>query len=148
MIEYIILIVVVALVLLGVGGTMLLRPRGMHGVRRSRAKELDLSGSMPTATDERNGGGSGTATATATAPSPPSAPPAQRLPEPSAPTRPALVSLIPFLWHNRRHFGGRVALCPEPPAEHTHDPLAIRIRETTTSNIMPGRMRAWHSCFS
>jgi len=89
MIEYIILIVVVALVLLGVGGTMLLRPRGMHGVRRSRVKELDLTGSTPTATDERNGGGSGTATATATAP-PPAAPPGQRVGEPSAPARPVL----------------------------------------------------------
>ena len=44
---YIILIVVVAVVLLGIGGTMLLRPRGMHGVRRGRARELDLTGSMP-----------------------------------------------------------------------------------------------------
>ena len=53
MTEYIILIVVIAVLLLGVGGTMLLqRPRGMHGVRRSRAKELDLTGSMPKVDDK------------------------------------------------------------------------------------------------
>src|ERR1700729_3746197 len=51
MIAYIILIVVVVLLLLGVGGTMLLRPRGMHGVRRSRNRELDLTGSMPAVSD-------------------------------------------------------------------------------------------------
>jgi hypothetical protein len=72
MIGYIILIVVVAVLLLGVGGTMLLRPRGMHGVRRSRARELDLTGSMPTVTDDdTRTGGSGTATATAPPPAPP-----------------------------------------------------------------------------
>jgi fused signal recognition particle receptor len=87
MIEIIILIVVVALVLLGVGGTMLLRPRGMHGVRRSRNRELDLTGSMPSVTEDRDTGGSGTATATATAPP---APPAPRPAEPTAPPRPAL----------------------------------------------------------
>jgi len=27
-----------------------------------------------------------------------------------------------FLMAHRRHFGGRVALYPEPPAEHTHRP--------------------------
>ena len=35
--EYIILIVVLAVLILGVGGTMLLRPRGTRGVRRGRA---------------------------------------------------------------------------------------------------------------
>jgi fused signal recognition particle receptor len=81
---YIILIVVVAVVLLGVGGTVLLRPRGMHGVRRGRARELDLTGSMPKLDDTSAGSG----TATATAP----APPQQREapPEPVAPPRPAL----------------------------------------------------------
>jgi fused signal recognition particle receptor len=68
MVAYIILIVVVAVLLLGVGGTMLLRPRGMHGVRRSRARELDLTGSMPRVDDNTSAGG-GTATATAPAPS-------------------------------------------------------------------------------
>jgi fused signal recognition particle receptor len=51
MTAYIILIVVVAVLLLAVGGTMLLRPRGMHGVRRSRNRELDLTGSMPKVSD-------------------------------------------------------------------------------------------------
>jgi fused signal recognition particle receptor len=79
MIAYIILIVVVAVLLLGVGGTMLLRPRGMHGVRRSRARELDLSGSMTKVTDDTGSRGSGTATATAPAPSPPTPRPAEPL---------------------------------------------------------------------
>jgi len=47
MTAYIILIVVVAVLLLAVGGSVLLRPRGMHGVRRSRNRELDLTGSLP-----------------------------------------------------------------------------------------------------
>jgi len=90
MIDYIILIVVLAVLLVGVGGTMLLRPRGMHGVRRSRAKELDLTGSMTAVKDEENNGRSGTATATATAPPPTPTAPAQRAPEPAAPPRPTL----------------------------------------------------------
>src|SRR6202012_5368609 len=69
MIAYIIIIVVVAVLLLGVGSTMFLRPRGMHGVRRSRNGALDMTGSMPAvkdaATDTEGGGG------TATAPPPP-----------------------------------------------------------------------------
>jgi len=59
MTTYIILIVVIAVLVLGVAGTMLLRPRGMHGVRRGRAGQLDLS-SGPSATVDRD---------TATAPS-------------------------------------------------------------------------------
>ena len=51
MIAYIILIVVVAVLLLGVGSTMFLRPRGMHGVRRSRNGQLDMTGSMPAVKD-------------------------------------------------------------------------------------------------
>src|SRR6202034_2204181 len=82
MTAYIILIVVVAVVLLGVGGTVLLRPRGMHGVRRSRVRELDMTGSMPKLSDDSSAAGG---TATATAP----APPAQR-PAPAAPPRPTL----------------------------------------------------------
>jgi fused signal recognition particle receptor len=78
MIAYIILIVVVAVLLLGVGGTMLLRPRGMHGVRRSRARELDLTGEMPKVGDD-------TAAGTITVPRP-EAPP-QR---PEAPAKPTL----------------------------------------------------------
>jgi len=84
MIAYIILIVVVAVLLIGVGGTMFLRPRGMHGVRRSRNRALDLTGSMPAVKDADSGTGAGTATATATAP------PAQRPAQPPAPARPTL----------------------------------------------------------
>ena len=51
MTTYIILIVVVAVLLLGVAGTMLLRPRGMHGVRRGRANQLDLSSGPPATVD-------------------------------------------------------------------------------------------------
>jgi fused signal recognition particle receptor len=82
MIAYIILIVVVAVLLIGVGGTMFLRPRGMHGVRRSRNRALDLTGSMPAVKDADTGGGTATATATA--------PPAQRPAEPPAQARPTL----------------------------------------------------------
>jgi fused signal recognition particle receptor len=53
MTTYIILIVVIAVLVLGVAGTMLLRPRGMHGVRRGRANQLDLS-SGPSATVDRD----------------------------------------------------------------------------------------------
>jgi fused signal recognition particle receptor len=74
MTAYIILIVVVAVLLLAVGGTVLLRPRGMHGVRRSRNRELDLTGSMPKVSD------AGTDTITV--------PPAQR-PAAEAPPVPA-----------------------------------------------------------
>src|SRR5260370_31627451 len=72
MTAYIILIVVVAVLLLGVGGATLLRPRGMHGVRRSRNRELDLTGSMPKVSDS----GTGTGTDTITAP-PTQRPPAE-----------------------------------------------------------------------
>jgi fused signal recognition particle receptor len=91
MTAYIILIVVVAVLLLGVGATVLLRPRGMHGVRRGRARELDLTGSMPKLDDTSPS----TGTATATAPAPPDqrqAPPDQRQAplEQPAPPRPTL----------------------------------------------------------
>ena len=76
MTAYIILIVVVAVLLIGVGGTVLLRPRGMHGVRRGRARELDLTGPLPKASDNAGQGGG---TATATAP-----PPASELLDPQA----------------------------------------------------------------
>ena len=87
MIAYIIIIVVVAVLLVGVGSTMFLRPRGMHGVRRSRNGQLDMTGSMPAVkdadSDTESGGGTATATATATAPPP-------RTAEPPAPVRPTL----------------------------------------------------------
>jgi hypothetical protein len=81
MTAYIILIGVVAVLLLGVGGTVLLRPRGMHGVRRGRARELDLTGPLPKASDNPSTGGG---TATATAP-----PPASELLAPQAPAAPS-----------------------------------------------------------
>ena len=86
MIAYIIIIVVIAVLLVGVGSTMFLRPRGMHGVRRSRNGQLDMTGSMPAVKDDDTESGGGTATATATAPPP------QRTAEPSAPptARPTL----------------------------------------------------------
>ena len=82
MIAYIIIIVVVAVLLVGVGSTMFLRPRGMHGVRRSRNGQLDMTSSMPAVKDadsDTETGGSGTSTATA--------PP--RAAEPFAPPVPA-----------------------------------------------------------
>jgi fused signal recognition particle receptor len=87
MIAYIIIIVVVAVLLVGVGSTMLLRPRGMHGVRRSRNGQLDMTGSMTAVKDadsETESGGGGTATATA---------PPPRTAEPSAPPAPARPTL-------------------------------------------------------
>ncbi len=86
MIAYIILIVVVAVLLIGVGSTMFLRPRGMHGVRRSRNGALDMTGSMPAVkdadtdsnTDSETGGGTATATATAPAAQRPAEPPPAR----------------------------------------------------------------------
>src|ERR1700730_19057255 len=85
MVAYIILIVVVGVLLLGVGGSMLLRPRGMHGVRRGRARELDLPGPLRKASDQTS---PGTGTATATAP-----PTAAELLAPTAPTAPPRPSL-------------------------------------------------------
>jgi fused signal recognition particle receptor len=87
MIAYIIIIVVVAVLLVGVGSTMFLRPRGMHGVRRSRNGQLDMTGSMPAVKDadsDTETGGSSTATATA---------PPPRTAEPSAPPAPARPTL-------------------------------------------------------
>jgi fused signal recognition particle receptor len=77
---YIILIVVLAVLAIGAGGTLFLRPRGMHGVRRSR--NVDLTGSMPAVKDGDTQAGGGVATATA--------PPAQRPAEPPAPARPTV----------------------------------------------------------
>ena len=86
MIAYIIIIVVVAVLLVGVGTTMFLRPRGMHGVRRSRNGQLDMTGSIPAVRDADSGTQSGGGTATATAP-----PPARTAePAPPAPARPTV----------------------------------------------------------
>jgi fused signal recognition particle receptor len=84
MLTLIIVIVVVAVLLLGVGGSVLLRPRGMHGVRRGRAGQMDLTGPMPKLGDTDTGTGGG-GTGTITAPRPAEAPP---VPEP--PARPTL----------------------------------------------------------
>jgi len=81
--EYIILIVVLAVLILGIGGTLLLRPRGTRGVRRGRAGG-DLGTGAGTGTGTID---SGTATGTATVPPP--APPAERPAEPEV-TKPAL----------------------------------------------------------
>jgi fused signal recognition particle receptor len=83
---YIIVIVVVAVLLVaGIGGTMLMRPRGMHGVRRGRARELDLTGPMPKVGDNNTATGGGTATATAPPPAP-----AYREAQAPAPSQPTL----------------------------------------------------------
>src|ERR1700685_2193158 len=86
MIAYIIRIVVVPVLLIGVGSTMFLRPRGMHGVRRSRNRALDLTGSMPAVKDAETDTEAGGGPAPPTAP----APPVQRPAEPPAPARPAV----------------------------------------------------------
>ncbi len=105
MIAIIIVIVVVAVLLLGVGGTVLLRPRGMHGVRRSRVRELDLTGPLPKASDSSPG--------TATAPSPTvDAPPvpAQAGPAPALekppPSAGRMVRLRARLARSQSGFGG------------------------------------------
>ena len=116
MIEYIIiLIVVVAVLLLGVGGSMLLRPRGMHGARRGRARELDLTGPIPKAGDQTSQGG-GTATATAPPPTTerpapveplePLAPPLEKPP----PSAGRMVRLRARLARSQSSFGGALLM--------------------------------------
>ncbi|HEX4091607.1 MAG TPA: signal recognition particle-docking protein FtsY [Trebonia sp.] len=109
MIAYIIIIVVVAVLLVGVGSTMFLRPRGMHGVRRSRNGQLDMTGSMPAVKDDDSdtqGGG----TATATAPPPPRtaepvAPPARPTLEKPPPSAGRMVRLRARLARSQSGFG-------------------------------------------
>jgi fused signal recognition particle receptor len=90
--EYIIIIVVLAVLILGVGGTMLLRPRGTRGVRRGRAGG-DLGSGTGTGTITRPDADTDTAgTETAEAPPvprpagtpAPPAPPVVEKPPPSA----------------------------------------------------------------
>jgi fused signal recognition particle receptor len=90
--EYIILIVVLAVLILAVGGTMLLRPRGTRGVRRGRAGG-GLGSGTGTGTITKPGTGTDTAdTETAQAPpvprsadvTAPPAPPVLEKPPPSA----------------------------------------------------------------
>jgi fused signal recognition particle receptor len=71
--EYIILIVVLAVLILGIGGTMLLRPRGTRGIRRGRAGG-EMGEGTGTGTLTRDDTGAGTITA----PPQPTAPPAER----------------------------------------------------------------------
>jgi fused signal recognition particle receptor len=59
--EYIILIVVLAVLLIGAGGTMLLRPRGSRGISR-RDNRRDLTTGTGTGTDTETGAGTGTIT--------------------------------------------------------------------------------------
>jgi fused signal recognition particle receptor len=90
--EYIILIVVLAVLILAVGGTMLLRPRGTRGVRRGRAGG-DLGSGTGTGTITRPGtdtdtAGTETAAGTQAPPVPrpaePPPPPVLEKPPPSA----------------------------------------------------------------
>ncbi|MFZ0755818.1 MAG: signal recognition particle-docking protein FtsY [Trebonia sp.] len=90
--DYIILIVVLAVLILAAGGTMLLRPRGTRGVRRGRAGG-DLGSGTGTGTITRPGtdtdtAGTETAGGTQAPPVPrpaePSAPPVLEKPPPSA----------------------------------------------------------------
>src|ERR1700733_4935184 len=101
MIACIILIVGGGVLLLGVGGSMLLRPRGMHGVRRGRARELDLTGPLPKASDQNS---PGTGTATATAPTAPTAPPRPSLEKPP-PSAGRMVRLRARLARSQSGFG-------------------------------------------
>ena len=80
--EYIILIVVLAVLILAVGGTMLLRPRGTRGVRRGRAGG-DLGSGTGTGTITRPGTDTDTAGAETAAGT--QAPPVPRPAEPPAP---------------------------------------------------------------
>jgi fused signal recognition particle receptor len=89
---YIILIVVLAVLILAVGGTMLLRPRGTRGVRRGRAGG-DLGSGTGTGTITRPGTdadtagtetGAGTQAPPVPRPAEPPAPPVLEKPPPSA----------------------------------------------------------------
>ena len=80
--EYIILIVVLAVLILAVGGTMLLRPRGTRGVRRGRAGG-DLGSGTGTGTITRPGTDTDTASTETAAET--QAPPVPRPAEPPAP---------------------------------------------------------------
>ena len=110
--EYIILIVVLAVLLLGVGGTMLLRPRGTRGVRRGRAGgDLGTGTGTGTISDTDTGSG-GTGTGTATLPPPlestgPSAPPVEPKPviEKPPPSAGRMVRLRARLARSQSGFG-------------------------------------------
>jgi len=106
--EYIILIVVLAVLILAVGGTMLLRPRGHRGVRRGRAGEFGSG--TGTGTIERPGTETTTGTGTVEAPPVPrhaetSAPPAPPVVEKPPPSAGRLVRLRSRLARSQTGFG-------------------------------------------
>src|SRR5215831_5163693 len=88
--EWIILVIVLAVLIIGIGGTMLLRPRGSRGAPRRGGADFDAGGGTGTITEVRPGTESGAGTITAPPPqsSAPSAPPAEaptiEVPPPSA----------------------------------------------------------------
>jgi fused signal recognition particle receptor len=92
-VEYIILIVVLAVLLVGIGGTMLLRPRGSRGISR-RDRGADVMSPGGTITDDRDATGTDSGTGTETLAPPPATtaappepvvePPALEKPPPSA----------------------------------------------------------------
>ena len=88
---YIILIIVLAVLVVAIGGTLLLRPRIRRGASRRGGADFDTGGGTGTTTESRPGTAAGTGTIAAPPPQP-SAPPAERpaeapaleLPPPSA----------------------------------------------------------------
>jgi len=87
---YIILIIVLAVLIVAIGGTLLLRPRGSRGAPRRGGADFDAGGGTGTITEVRPGTepGAGTITVPPPQPSAPSAPPAEappiEVPPPSA----------------------------------------------------------------
>ena len=73
---YIILIIVLAVLIVAIGGTLLLRPRGTRGAPR-RGADFDSGGGTPATTESRPGTAAGEGTITAPPPQP-SAPAAER----------------------------------------------------------------------
>jgi len=74
---YIILIIVLAVLIVAIGGTLLLRPRGSRGAPRRGGADIDTGGGTGTTTESRPGAATGAGTITAPPPQP-SAPPAER----------------------------------------------------------------------
>jgi fused signal recognition particle receptor len=106
--EYIILIVVLAVLLLGVGGTMLLRPRGTRGIpRRRQGGDLGTGGGTGTITREDTDTGTTAGAGTATIPPPeaPPAPPAGPVIEKPPPSAGRMVRLRARLARSQTGFG-------------------------------------------
>ena len=74
---YIILIIVLAVLIVAIGGTLLLRPRGSRGAPRRGGADFDTGGGTGTTTESRPDTATGAGTITAP-PLQPSAPPAER----------------------------------------------------------------------